>query len=76
MNPEPALKLTPFESQSRTRLIFGVDSVERIGELARAEGAHRVLVVTDPGIVAAGHAQRVEHSLQAAGLGVDRKSVV
>ena len=59
-----------FDSQPRTRLIFGVNSVEKVGRLAAELGARSVLVVTDKGIVAAGHAQRVEHSLQAAGLGV------
>jgi len=62
--------LPSFDSQPRTRLIFGAHSAERVGLLARELGARCVLVVTDPGIVTAGHAQRVEHSLQAAGLGV------
>ena len=59
-----------FDHQPRTRLVLGANSVERIGELARELGGRSVLVVTDPGIVKAGHAQRVEHSLQAAGVGV------
>jgi alcohol dehydrogenase len=59
-----------FDHQPRTRLVFGINSVERIGELARDLAAQRILVVTDPGIVTAGHAHRVEHLLQAAGLGV------
>src|SRR5262245_60540209 len=58
-----------FDAHPRTRLVFGPNSVERVGELARELGAKRVLVVTDPGIVSAGHALRVEHSLQEAGLG-------
>jgi alcohol dehydrogenase len=58
-----------FDVHPRTRLVFGLKSVERVGELARELGAKRVLVVTDPGIVSAGHALRVEHSLQEAGLG-------
>ena len=62
--------LSSFDSQPRTRLVFGNASVDQAGELARELGAKRVLVVTDPGIVTAGHAARVEHSLQAAGLGV------
>src|SRR6266498_986431 len=70
MNPEPPSLLPPFDSQLRTRLVFGVNSTRRVGELARELGARCVLVVTDPGIVTAGHAHRVEHSLQAAGLGV------
>src|SRR6059036_677683 len=62
--------LPPFDYQPRTRLVFGLDSVERAGELARGLGAKVVLVVTDPGIVTAGHADRVEHILQSCGLGV------
>jgi alcohol dehydrogenase len=64
--PPPAA----FDHQPRTRIVFGAHTVDRIGELARELGARCVLVVTDPGIVTAGHAQHVERSLQAAGLGV------
>ncbi len=66
----PILPTGGFDHQPRTRLIFGAGSVERVGELARELGGRSVLIVTDAGIVTAGHAQRVEHSLQAAGLGV------
>jgi alcohol dehydrogenase len=64
------LPLVAFDSQPRTRIVFGNDSVERTGEFARELGARRALVVTDRGIVTAGHALRVEHSLQKAGVGV------
>src|SRR5438552_7341301 len=68
---EGATSLLPsFDYQPRTRLVFGLNSVERVGELARGLGAKIVLVVTDPGIVTAGHADRVEHILQSCGLGV------
>src|SRR5882762_3776402 len=63
-------RLSSFDFLAHTRLVFGVNSVERVGELARELGARRVLVVTDPGIVTAGHADRVEHILQSCGLGV------
>ena len=59
-----------FDFQPRTRLVFGANAVDRIGALARELGARRVLLVTDPGLVTAGHAQRVEHRLQEDGLGV------
>ena len=62
--------LPSFDHHPRTRLIFGADSVERTGELARELGAKSVLLVTDRGLVLAGHAPRVERILQAAGLGV------
>ena len=51
-----------------TRLIFGLNSVERVGELARETGAKKVLLVTDAGIVAAGHAGKVISALRPAGL--------
>ena len=65
-----ALKGVGFDYQPRTRLIFGPDTVERVGDLAAQIGAHRVLLVTDPGIVAAGHARRVHDAVVAAGLSV------
>src|SRR5262245_56306897 len=61
---------TPFDYQPRTRLIFGPNVVERIGSLATELACKRVLLVTDKGIVTAGHAARVERLLQSAGLGV------
>ncbi|MDB6018773.1 MAG: iron-containing alcohol dehydrogenase [Pedosphaera sp.] len=59
-----------FDHQPCTRLVFGCDSVERVGGLARELGGKKVLLVTDPGIVAAGHADRVRHLLVSEGLGV------
>lgn len=59
-----------IDFQPRTRLVFGRGSVARLGELARELGATRALVVSDPGVVAAGHFQRGETSLQAAGVEV------
>jgi alcohol dehydrogenase len=61
-------ELTSFDHQPRTRIVFGVGAVERVGTLARELGARKVLLVTDAGIVAAGHAGRVQSSLSAAGL--------
>ena len=60
--------LRTFDYQPRTRLVFGAGSVDRVGELARASGARHVLLVTDAGIVAAGHAAHVQRSLEAAHL--------
>ncbi len=61
---------TPFDLQLRTRLVFGVNSIERLGELAKGLRANRVLLVTDEGIAAAGHAARVIDLLEKAGLSV------
>ena len=61
-----------LDFQPRTRIVFGVGAVDRLGELVREYGGTRVLVVSDPGIVAAGHVDRAEASLSAAGLCVAR----
>jgi alcohol dehydrogenase len=68
-NVSPSV-LRAFDFPSRTRLVSGVKTVERVGELARQLEANRVLLVTDAGIVAAGHAGRVQMNLEAAGLRV------
>lgn len=62
--------LAPFDHQPRTRLVFGEGCLEQLGELARELGGKRILLVTDPGIVAAGHAERAAEHLRAAGLTV------
>lgn len=59
-----------FDFQARTRVVFGAGTADRVGELARDLGCRRALVVTDAGIVAAGHLDRVRRSLEAAGLAV------
>lgn len=64
------LHIVPFDHQPRTRIVFGVDAVDRVGALALAEGASRVLLVTDKGIRKAGHANRVRDLLAAEGLQV------
>jgi alcohol dehydrogenase len=62
--------LAPFDHAPRTRLVFGVNSVERVGELTCSLPARSVLLVTDAGLVAAGHADRVRALLEHAGLRV------
>ncbi len=57
-----------LDFQPQTRIVFGAGAIEQLGELVRQYGGNRVLVVTDPGIVAAGHVQRAEESLSAAGV--------
>jgi alcohol dehydrogenase len=66
--PQPSLAV--FDYQPRTELVFGPGCVGRAGELARRLGARRVLLVTDAGLVTAGHAAHVERALHSAGLGV------
>jgi alcohol dehydrogenase len=67
---DSALSPGPFDYTPRTRVIFGLDAIERVGALAVELGARNVLLVTDRGIVSAGHAGRVSRLLEAAGLSV------
>ena len=61
------MTLPSFDSTLRTRVVFGAGSLDRVGELAAGLGGHRVLLVTDAGIVRAGHAARAVSRLQGAG---------
>jgi alcohol dehydrogenase len=61
--------MTPFDFRLPTRVVFGAGRLAELGELAVSLGdIKRVLVVSDPGVVAAGHTQRGIESLKAAGL--------
>jgi alcohol dehydrogenase len=64
--PAPA----PFDYFPLTRVVFGAGALNRLGETARELSARRVLLVTDPGLKAAGHPQRAIASLQSAALEV------
>ncbi|MBA3311776.1 MAG: iron-containing alcohol dehydrogenase [Planctomycetota bacterium] len=59
-----------FDYDPRTRVVFGPGRLSRLGKVAKELGCDRVLVCTDAGIRAAGHAERGIESLRAAGLHV------
>ena len=60
--------MTPFDFDLPTRLVFGAGTMDRLGELAGARGFKRPLVVSDPGLEAAGHADRALKLLRKAGI--------
>jgi alcohol dehydrogenase len=60
--------MIPFDFQLRTRIVFGPGRVESLGEFACELGARRALVVSDPGIVAAGHTSQGVSALDRAGI--------
>lgn len=60
--------MTPFDFQPRTRLVFGPGKIDALGELASELGARRALVVSDPGVIAAGHTARGIAALEKAGI--------
>src|SRR5437867_10321948 len=63
-----AAPLPGFDYHPLSRVVFGAGTLARLGELARELGGTRVLLVTDPGLEAAGHPQRALNSLREARL--------
>ena len=58
--------MVPFEFNPRTRVVFGLGALERLGTLAGELGFRRTLMVADAGVVDAGHATRAIRALDAA----------
>jgi alcohol dehydrogenase len=57
-----------FDFEPHTRLVVGPDCLELLGRLVRELQAERALVVSDPGIIAAGHTERGVESLNHSGV--------
>ncbi|MBA4031230.1 MAG: alcohol dehydrogenase [Planctomyces sp.] len=64
----PRELLEPFDYDPLTRVVYGPGSIDRLGALSREYGALRVVLFTDPGILATGHIDRCLQSLTAAGI--------
>ena len=60
--------MRPFDFQLRTRLVFGPGSIARLGEVSRALGFARPLLVADHGLQASGHVDRAVAELMAVGV--------
>ena len=67
-SPTPAIP--SFDFDPRTRVVFGRGVFSRLGELAAELQRQHVLLVSDPGLKAAGHEAKALESLTAAGLDV------
>ncbi|MEQ1892827.1 MAG: iron-containing alcohol dehydrogenase [Planctomycetota bacterium] len=63
-------ELLPFELEGKTRIVYGPGVLARLPELVRERGARSVVLVTDRGLVEAGHAERAEQLLASAGADV------
>ena len=68
--PEHASALSVFDNIKRTKLVFGNGVSLASGELAKELGLKHVLLVTDRGLVEAGHVEVVRESLSSAGIKV------
>lgn len=53
----------PFDFQPTTRAVFGENAVDQLALLAKDLGGRRILLVTDPGILHAGHVERALYAL-------------
>jgi alcohol dehydrogenase len=60
--------MVPFDFNCPTRIIFGPGTLQQLGKAAADLGAKRALVVSDPGIVAVGHAPHAIRMLEQAGI--------
>jgi len=60
--------MNAFDFDPRTRIVFGRQKIDTLGEFAASLGARRALVVSDAGIVEAGHTQRGCDSLHQSGV--------
>ncbi len=62
--------MNPFDLQISTRIVFADGAVRQLGKLATEFRATRVLIVSDHGVVSAGHFESGAQSLRASGLSV------
>ncbi|MFM8252537.1 MAG: iron-containing alcohol dehydrogenase [Planctomycetota bacterium] len=60
--------MIPFDYYPTTRFVFGPGRLSELGQFARELGGHRVLVVSDRGVISAGHTGRGLDVLRHAGL--------
>ncbi len=62
--------MNSFDLQLPTRIVFAHGAIRQLGELAAGFRARRVMVVSDHGVVKAGHFESGAKSLRAAGIEV------
>lgn len=65
-----SVAVTTLDFHPRTRIVFGTGTLDRLGKLVREYGGRRALLVTDVGIIRAGHAERAVRSIKASGIDV------
>ncbi len=60
-----------FDFLAPSRIVFGVDSVNRVGEIAKGLESEAPLIITDPTVYELGLTKTAEESLREAGLRVE-----
>lgn len=63
--------MVTFHEDEKTRVVEGPGALARLGALALEQRVRRVLLVSDPGVMRAGHGPRAVEVLRAAGLHVE-----
>jgi alcohol dehydrogenase len=66
----PLLMIEPFASKPTPKLVFGPGALKELPACVRELGASAVFLVSDSGIVRAGHADTAKRLLEAAGIPV------
>ena len=59
---------TPYTFQIPTQIIYGRDSIQQLGDVARKLNISKVQVITDPGVAASGVLDQVNSQLKQAGI--------
>jgi alcohol dehydrogenase len=62
--------ILPFDYQPRTRIVFGQNSFQQLGTLAKDLGLCRTLLVADPGMVTVGYVEKASQLLRTANVEV------
>ena len=63
--------MTSFDYHSSTRLVFGAGKIDTLSELVAELGGSRILLISDPGVMQAGHTDRAVTALRQASLEVE-----
>ena len=63
--------MTSFDYHSSTRLVFGAGKIDTLSELVAELGGSRILLISDPGVIQAGHTDRAVTALRQASLEVE-----
>ncbi len=63
--------MNPFTFETAPRIVCAQGCADTLAEYVKSLGGHRVLVVTDPGLVSAGVITPALRSLEGAGIGVE-----
>lgn len=62
--------MSHFDFQPSTRVLFGENTIAQLGKLSKEYNGQHVLLVTDRGLIKAGHLEHARHALEQEAIGV------